>query len=399
MTNLAFLNFAVCGLLCAYFYSSAKSGMVLRALPTRVLALAYGLFALQSGLLLLQLLSVEWPWVHFGKVRAVGAMLLGPLLFAFVHIVVTGRLDRWLLLHGLPAVLMPWLFNSPLQGGIDILIMVSSGSYCVFGAFRLLKPHDSNYLGPYAKHARRYLIALVVLLGINVVIELGIAWEWRTNQSLHNSQFLYWGTLGFVSVNVFTVYLALLRSPLLQWLAMWDDSRQGAAASQSDPQLGVNQVVEQLATETQSVSLFIEEPLSEEDQNTIQGTLQQEKIEQEQELAELYKRWQAKLTEEQLFCTEESMTVTRAAKRLGVPVRKLSMAVNSLYGASFSQMMNDYRVKKAQALLQSDHQKNISEIMLESGFSTKSNFHKEFTRLTAMSPSEYRKQQRIDTVA
>jgi AraC-like DNA-binding protein len=42
----------------------------------------------------------------------------------------------------------------------------------------------------------------------------------------------------------------------------------------------------------------------------------------------------------------------------------------------------------------SDNQEmSITAIMMEAGFSTKSNFNKEFLRVTGLNPSEYRKQQ------
>jgi len=67
----------------------------------------------------------------------------------------------------------------------------------------------------------------------------------------------------------------------------------------------------------------------------------------------------------------------------------ISTAVNRLYQQNISQWVNRFRIEHAKQLLTST-QLPITEIFLESGFQTKSNFHREFSRLVGCTPSAYR---------
>lgn len=75
-----------------------------------------------------------------------------------------------------------------------------------------------------------------------------------------------------------------------------------------------------------------------------------------------------------------------------IPTRQLSNAVNQIYGNTFSVHLNDRRIAHAKELLVQQPQLPIIDVMLQSGFSSKSNFNKEFTRVTATTPGKYRDQ-------
>lgn len=100
---------------------------------------------------------------------------------------------------------------------------------------------------------------------------------------------------------------------------------------------------------------------------------------------------------QRLFETEglhrdEDLSLRRLARRLGLPDRKVSHAINRS-GQSVSQFVNGYRINEAcQKLTQSDE--TVLAISLASGFATKSNFNREFQRVTGMSPSRWRAQGR-----
>ncbi|MEQ9745639.1 helix-turn-helix domain-containing protein [Pectobacterium actinidiae] len=93
----------------------------------------------------------------------------------------------------------------------------------------------------------------------------------------------------------------------------------------------------------------------------------------------------------QALYTDPSMTLQRLSRRMGIPLRRLSETINRVHGRNFSQVMNEYRIEEAKRLL-SQTDARITDIMLESGFQTKSNFNREFLRLTGMSPSVWRSQ-------
>lgn len=89
--------------------------------------------------------------------------------------------------------------------------------------------------------------------------------------------------------------------------------------------------------------------------------------------------------------TDPNMTLQRLSRRMSLPLRRLSETINRVHGRNFSQVMNAYRIEEAKRLL-SETDARITDIMLASGFQTKSNFNREFLRLTGMSPSVWRSQ-------
>lgn len=94
------------------------------------------------------------------------------------------------------------------------------------------------------------------------------------------------------------------------------------------------------------------------------------------------------MRDRQLF-RDPDLTLTRLARRVGIPARQISAAVNRL-GRNVSQHVNEYRIKEAQRLL-GESDPTITSIMFECGFQTKSNFNREFARVTGMTPSDYRR--------
>lgn len=88
--------------------------------------------------------------------------------------------------------------------------------------------------------------------------------------------------------------------------------------------------------------------------------------------------------------TDPNMTIQRLARRLGIPTRQLSEAINRVYGRNISQIVNGYRIDEARRLL-SQTDERVTDIMLACGFQTKSNFNREFLKSTGMSPSQWRR--------
>jgi AraC-like DNA-binding protein len=87
------------------------------------------------------------------------------------------------------------------------------------------------------------------------------------------------------------------------------------------------------------------------------------------------------------------LNLSKLARRLALPVRSVSNAVNRVHGISVSQYVNNYRVNEACHLLAKTDQQ-ITAIVFEAGFMTKSNFNREFLRVTGKSPSAWRQSNR-----
>ncbi|WP_223861447.1 helix-turn-helix domain-containing protein [Geminicoccus harenae] len=86
---------------------------------------------------------------------------------------------------------------------------------------------------------------------------------------------------------------------------------------------------------------------------------------------------------------EPDLNLDRLARKAGIPARRISAAVNRLRNRNVSQYVNDHRIAEACRLL-ADTDLPVTAIMLEVGFQTKSNFNREFRRVTGTSPMAWR---------
>ncbi|MCE0490724.1 helix-turn-helix domain-containing protein [Pantoea sp. Mb-10] len=93
----------------------------------------------------------------------------------------------------------------------------------------------------------------------------------------------------------------------------------------------------------------------------------------------------------QTLFLDSALTLARLARKTGITTRHLSAAVNAVHHCNVSQWINGYRVRHACALLHTDSA-SVTEVMLASGFITKSNFNREFLRITGQTPSAFRQQ-------
>lgn len=95
---------------------------------------------------------------------------------------------------------------------------------------------------------------------------------------------------------------------------------------------------------------------------------------------------------------DENLTLTRLARRAGIPARQISAAVNRLTGGNVSRHINNYRIAEACRLLR-DTDMPVTTAMFESGFQTKSNFNREFRRVTSLTPARWRAESGAPTIA
>ena len=103
--------------------------------------------------------------------------------------------------------------------------------------------------------------------------------------------------------------------------------------------------------------------------------------------AEIMARLNALLTDQELYL-DPDLTLGRLSRRLGVPVKQLSTAINRVTHGNVSRYVNRFRIERAcERLLAGE---SVAVAMDRSGFSTRSNFNREFRRITGRSPSEWR---------
>ncbi|MCK7614186.1 helix-turn-helix transcriptional regulator [Roseibium sediminicola] len=87
---------------------------------------------------------------------------------------------------------------------------------------------------------------------------------------------------------------------------------------------------------------------------------------------------------------DPGLTLTRLARRAGVPDRDLSRAINSETGMSVSQFVNQVRLEEAARLLKTTDAP-VTRIQEEVGFLTRSNFYREFQKAYGAAPGAFRK--------
>lgn len=92
---------------------------------------------------------------------------------------------------------------------------------------------------------------------------------------------------------------------------------------------------------------------------------------------------------------DPGLTLYRLARRLHLPEKRISAAVNRATGGNVSRYINNWRIQNACQLMTGGQ--SITEAMLGSGFNTKSNFNREFQRVTRLSPREWTKQRQQPT--
>ena len=95
------------------------------------------------------------------------------------------------------------------------------------------------------------------------------------------------------------------------------------------------------------------------------------------------------LMEARKLYRDANLNLDRLARKAGIPARQISAAINRAMDKNVSQYVNDYRIGEACRLL-SATEKSVTEVMLDVGFQTKSNFNREFRRVTDMTPLAWR---------
>ncbi|SER71106.1 AraC family transcriptional regulator [Rhizobium sp. NFR03] len=90
------------------------------------------------------------------------------------------------------------------------------------------------------------------------------------------------------------------------------------------------------------------------------------------------------------------LNLDRLARKAGIPARQISLAINRATGKNVSQFVNEQRIAESCQLL-AETDRSVTDIMFDVGFQTKSNFNREFKRVTEMTPLQWR--QRATSIA
>jgi AraC-like DNA-binding protein len=333
-------------LLCLLLAAQLLAVPALRPSPKRVLGLNYLLYGHQS-IALVAILNGHGD--AFLVLRPMVAMLLGPALYAYFSCVrrQTSTLLPVDAAHFVLAILVFAGLHgiAPLRALIDWAIPTSFVIYFVLIAWQTRRDRLTlDHLGGHAQSARRWLMSLMLMAFMNIALEIAVTIEMAQGVALRDATSMLVASAAFLLLNTVTVLAALYRSDWLEWMYQFGQMTLPGLAPPVD----------------------------------------------EDSLQALFGRWETLVKTENLHKQEFGITLAQAAKKLCVPARQLSTATNHVYGKSFSVYLNDQRIEAARQLLLDTPAMSIIDVMQESGFSSKSNFNKEFLRVTGVSPSQFR---------
>jgi AraC-like DNA-binding protein len=91
--------------------------------------------------------------------------------------------------------------------------------------------------------------------------------------------------------------------------------------------------------------------------------------------------------EEQQPYLDPDLTLARLSRKLVIPAKQLSTAINRSKSENVSRHINRHRIEHACHLIAAG--KSVTTAMFDSGFNTKSNFNREFLRLKGVPPSAW----------
>jgi len=97
------------------------------------------------------------------------------------------------------------------------------------------------------------------------------------------------------------------------------------------------------------------------------------------------------MNEEEVF-TNKNLKISHLASLLNTTDQKLSLYIHESLGVSFTEYINQLRVEKVKALLNSGEQEKYTLLAIaeKAGFSSKSSFNAVFKKVTGVTPTQYK---------
>jgi AraC-like DNA-binding protein len=95
---------------------------------------------------------------------------------------------------------------------------------------------------------------------------------------------------------------------------------------------------------------------------------------------------------EKIF-TDPGLTVSTLATRLNTNQKYISQAINANAGMNFSLFLSKQRVQEARKLIEENGNLGLSleQVMVRSGFHSRTSFIEAFKKFTGMTPGQYQK--------
>ena len=103
-------------------------------------------------------------------------------------------------------------------------------------------------------------------------------------------------------------------------------------------------------------------------------------------------KWLRKAMEADLFYQDAELSLRSLAEKLELNPNELSRIINTAFGKSFNDFINEYRIREVIRKMQDPVYDRITliGIAMDAGFNSKSTFNRTFRQMTGKSPAEYK---------
>lgn len=324
---------------------------------------AIGFYALQSALL-----GLVWGYeITFSlPVLAAFAVMIPPVTYAaltsMVSTVTTARLARTLVPAVAVAIFVlciPLLDMRALDDLLDVIIVLV---YSIYGGLMIWigLREETEWMDqlPFQRlmsAGRTFLIAGVAMLA-SAAVDVAVTYSLATGA-------------GRIAPEIVSISNAILLLAL-----GWSVLRMSSAAPTSDA-----------AATTEADGLPLADALPLEDPMIDGMTREELRAQQTATMAVLD---EFMLTHR--IYRDENLSLNRLARKTLIPSRQISIAINNLRALNVPQYVNTFRIIEAcERLKKTDAP--VTEIIYDVGFTTKSNFNREFLRVVGLSPSAWRR--------
>lgn len=311
------------------------------------LGVFFGLTTVSAGLLLATLL---WPDTHMRQWRAVVGAAALPALY--LHFAFGSDPERRPgsaeLLHMVPMVTVAASLLVNAYWAIDPILLVTYGGY-LWALLRLhgRGAHHFRCLGPDLATTLTWLRIVIAVLCSSLALEVAIFTELVRGGAIETSRPLLLSTALFFGLVSYALLGAMGRPSLFENVYdMVVDRASLPDIKDARPEPGPADYA-------------------------------------------LVQRLDALLANPDILA-EDTLTLYRVSRRLSVPARAVSVAVNRVSGQSFSDLLNDRRIALATRLMDEDPDRSLLDIMYAAGFGSKSNFYTQFKRRKGMTPAAFR---------
>ncbi len=311
-----------------------------KTIPSYALATITGLIGMQ---VLLSTLGgrEELQWLRVIKPPI--ALLIVPAIFIYVSRIRqdAAAIRPGLFLHGAPALGVIALITNDAGQFIDTYLNIFIGCYWVASVISFVR-HRPSYK---PATVERFTFWLIVIFGVVFILDVILSYQAQRI-----------GNYREIPAYIFGLTAMLVGAARLMWTALQNPDLLAEPAS------GIKYARAGL------------DPAG---------------------IALLGEQFESLLESEKVYLNEDA-SLAQMADKLDTQPRHLSQMVNTRYGENFSAYINTRRVRDAAARLSSDEQNEvqITTIMYDTGFSSKSAFNREFKRQFGVSPKKYREQHR-----